>query len=380
LPSFATLYKWTINKEDYLKLKPSTSNLESKPMKHFLLIVLAGYVLASCETPPPAVNTDIQTPVTVIDLKPDGIQRFISTTGTVYPTQEVFLKSQLAGEYQLQKNPKTGRKLTLGDQVSKGQVIIKLEDKEYKNGIQLESKKLSLASSKRNFDKQKSLYEKGGVTLNDLKSAEIEYVNAEYALESANIQLEKMNIRAPFSGVLVEMPFFTSGVKIESGSEVVKIMDYSVLQMDVQLPEKHLLETKPGIESRITNYTIKEDTLMAKVTQVSPAITEETRSFQAVLSIDNPDGLLRPGMFVKAELIMEKKDSTIVIPKSLVIQKGKKSVVYIAEKGLAIEKSITTGLENPEYLEVLDGLKFNDRLITSGFETLRNRATIDIIR
>ena len=349
-------------------------------MKHFLLIVFTGYILASCETPPPEVNTDIQTPVTVIDLKPDGIQRFISTTGTVYPTQEVFLKSQLAGEYQLQKNPKTGRKFTLGDQVRKGQVIIRLEDKEYENGIQLESKKLSLASSKRNFDKQKSLYEKGGVTLNDLKSAEIEYVNAQYALESANIQLEKMNIKAPFSGVLVEMPFFTSGVKIESGSEVVKIMDYSVLQMDVQLPEKHLLETKPGIESRITNYTIKEDTLMAKVTQVSPAITEETRSFQAVLSIDNPDGLLRPGMFVKAELIMEKKDSTIVIPKSLVIQKGKRSVVYIAEKGLAIEKRITIGLENPEYLEVLEGLEFNDRLITSGFETLRNRAAIDIIR
>lgn len=349
-------------------------------MKHFLLIAFTGYILTSCETPPPKVNTDIQTPVTVIDLKPDGIQRFISTTGTVYPTQEVFLKSQLAGEYQLQKNGTTGRELTLGDKVRKGQVIIRLEDEEYENGIQLESKKLSLASSKRNFDKQKPLYEKGGVTLNDLKSAEIEYVNAEYALESANIQLEKMNIRAPFDGVIVELPFFTSGVKIESGSEVAKIMDYSILQMDVQLPEKHLLETKPGIESRITNYTIKEDTLMAKVTQVSPAITEETRSFQAILSIDNPKGLLRPGMFVKAELIMEKKDSTIVIPKSLVIQKGKKSVVYIAEKGLAIEKNITIGLENPECLEVLDGLKFNDRLITSGFETLRNRATIDIIR
>ncbi|MFY0653057.1 MAG: efflux RND transporter periplasmic adaptor subunit [Cyclobacteriaceae bacterium] len=349
-------------------------------MKNFILTLILGYIMLSCESPPPAVNTDITTPVTVIDLKPSSIQRFVSTTGTVYPTQEVFLKSELAGAYQLQNKPATGRKLTLGDPVKKGQVIIRLEDKEYENGIQLESKKLSLASSERNFEKQKSLYEKGGVTLNDLKSAEIEYVNSQYAFENATIQLEKMNIRAPFDGVIVEIPYFTPGVKIESGNEVVKIMDYSVLQMDVQLPEKHLLETRPGIESRITNYTIKEDTLMARVTQVSPAITEETRSFQAIMTIDNPDGLLRPGMFVKAELIMEKKDSTIVIPKSLVIQKGKKSVVFIAEKGLAIERTISTGLENPEFLEVLDGLKFNDRLITSGFETLKNRATIDIIR
>ncbi len=344
------------------------------------MILLPMIALIACNGEDSNIQTEIKVPVSIKSIKPQSISRFIETTGTVYSSKEGTMKSELAGIYRLQRNPATGKPFALGDAVKAGQVLIRLEDKEFENNLQLEGKKLNLEVSQNNLKKQQSLYEKGGVTLTELKTASIEFVNARYSYENAEIQKAKMSVRAPFDGVIVELPYRTNGVRIEQGQELFSIMEYNRLLMDVKLPEKYLAEVTIDQLVHITNYNIAEDTIAGRISQISPVIDTETRTFQSVLEISNDGKLLRPGMFIKAAILSESRDSTIVIPKETIIARQDGKVVFTVENGIASEKKITTGLENQEVIEVLDGLKVNDRLVIAGFETLRDKSKVSVIQ
>lgn len=341
-----------------------------------LLMVFLG----SCNQEQSNIQTDIKIPVSVLSIKPQSISRFIETTGTVYSSKEGTMKAELGGIYRIQRNPATGKPFALGDAVKAGQVVIRLEDKEFVNNLQIESKRLNLELAESNLSKQNSIHEKGGVTQTDLQNASITHVNAKYAYENATIQMAKMAVKAPFDGVIVELPYHTDGVKIDQGTELFKVMEYEKLLMDVKLPEKHLAEVTLNQLVQITNYNIAEDTIKGSISQISPIIDADSRTFQSVLAINNDKRLLRPGMFIKAAILSEQRDSTIVIPKETIISRQDAKVVFIVENGIATEKKITTGLETMDVIEVLSGLKVNDRLVVSGFETLRNKSKVSVLQ
>jgi len=349
-------------------------------MKKLITLIIAITVFASCNNEEKELNKDISVPVSVVDLKLKSIEKYIETTGTVYPVKEISQRSEIAGKYNLLINPATGKKYALGDYVKEGEEIIRLEDKEYENNIKINAQKLSLEISKQVYEKQQSLYEKGGVTLSELKNAEIEYINSEYNYNDALIRLEKMHIKAPFSGVLVDLPYYTPQTKVEANSMMFKLMDYSNLYMEVSLAEKDLSYVKTGQKVNITNYTIPEDTLKGLIAQISPAIDADTRSFKTMIQIKNSKLFMRPGMFAKGEIIVASADSAIVIPKNVILSKQRGNTVFVVDKGLAQERLVTFGLENPDEVQIISGLEKNERLVTKGFETLRNRSKVKVVK
>jgi RND family efflux transporter MFP subunit len=268
----------------------------------------------------------------------------------------------------------------MGDRVMSGTLIARLEDKEYVNSIKLETNELNLELTQSELKKQESLYEKGGVTLKDLKTASINYANAKTTVENAKLQLDKTRIVSAIDGVIVDLPYYTQGTQIETGSTIVKIMDYRVMYMDVQLPEKYISVIKAGQLVKLTNYTIPEDTITGSITQLSPAINADTRTFKGNISVNNPEYLLRPGMFVKADIVINHKDSVVVVPKSIILSRQKGKTVFIVDRGVAAERIIETGLENITDVEVTKGLSKNERIVTSGFETLSNKSKVKIIK
>lgn len=350
-----------------------------KNIRHFALFAVLA-ILFSCGNRQTSETTDLAIPVSVEDIRLQSIEQYVNTTGTAKATQEVTLNTEMAGTYRLLNNPATGRPFKLGDKVRAGQVIIRLEDDEYVNNIALDSKKLNLEISSQEYEKQKSLYEKGGVTLRELRNAEVSATNAKYDFENAQVRLARMNITAPFAGVIVDLPYFTQGTKVNSGTQVVSIMSYEKMFLDINLPEKSISEVLVGQDVLITNYTIAGDTLHASVNELSPAISTETRTFKGKLLIDNPDLKLRPGMFVKADIITARKDSAIVVPKSMLLTSGRGKIVFVVDESTAVERQITTGIENQEMVEVLTGLKVEERLVVKGYETLRNNSKVKVIR
>ena len=348
--------------------------------KSIILFAASILALTSCRNQDQNLTADVEIPVSVEELKLEPIEEFVNTTGTAFPKGEIELKSKISASYFLEKNPNTGKSWQLGDRVKAGALIVRLEDQEYVNSVRMETNQLNLELMESELRKQESLYEKGGVTLRELKTASINYENAKTAVVTSKLQLEKTKISAPIDGVIVDLPYHTQGTQVEAGVTMVKIMDYKTMYMDVQLPEKYISVIKPGQVVKLTNYTIPEDTIIGNVTQLSPAINADTRTFKGTVSIDNRDFLLRPGMFVKADIVTSRKDSAIVIPKNIILSRQRGKTVFIVDRGVAAERIIETGLENITNVEVTRGLAKNERIVTSGFETLSNRSKVKIIK
>lgn len=346
-------------------------------LKHLILLLPA---FLSCNRQAETIQTDLSIPVSVMDVKTGNIETFINTTGTVMASHETTLLSEMAGKYYLAVNPATGSTYKLGDQVKKGIVIISIEDDEYENNIAIEARKLNLEISEQEFKKQETLYEMGGVTLRELRNSEISFINSKYDYENAMIRLARMKIIAPFDGVIVDLPYYTSGTRITAGTAMVTLMAYRNMYMEINLPEKNLQEISTGQHVYITSYVFPNDTLTGVVAQISPAISRETRTFKCKLDISNPNLLLRPGMFVKADIVILQKSDVILVPKEYILSDARGKRVFVIQQQTARERRITTGLENQEMAEVTTGLEVNQKLVIKGFETLRDRAKVNVIQ
>lgn len=348
-------------------------------MKKLVPLFILILAFSGCRNQDQNLSADVEIPVSVKELKLTSIEEYVNTTGTAFPKGEIELKSKIAAVYFLEKNPQTGRLWQMGDRIKKGDLIARLEDEEYVNSVKMETNQLNLELMETELRKQESLYEKGGVTLKDLKTAEINYENAKTTVVNSKLQLDKTRIVSPIDGVIVDLPYHTQGTQVETGITAAKIMDYKTMFMDVQLPEKYIADIQTGQIVWLTNYTIPEDTITGHVTQLSPAINADTRTFKGTISIENNDYLLRPGMFVKADIVTNHKDSVIVIPKNIILSRQRGKTVFIVDRGIAAERIIETGLENISDVEVTRGLEKNERVVISGFETLSNRSKVKII-
>lgn len=342
------------------------------------IILLATVVFAACQNQEATQSADVSVPVRVADVTKKTIFNTMTINGTVSPTGTVELMTEAEGRYRLKTNPRTNKTYKMGDKVKKGEQIIELLNEEYSLSIRIESKKLDLENARQEYEKQKSLHEKGGVTLREIQNAELSLINTKYDYENAELQMKKLSVTAPFDGVIVELPYFTSDVRVSNGTKVATLMDYSSLILQADFPEKFITTVFAGQEAYITNYNLKDDTLKATITQLSPAINEASRTFKGVMKVDNPDLKMRPGMFVKAEVVVEKRDSAIVVSREVVQNKRRGNVVYVVERNTAVEKRVNTGIETDTEVEITSGLEPGEKLVIEGYQMLSNRAKVRV--
>lgn len=344
-----------------------------------LLPLLIGLLIMGCEQDGPDIDVESAIPVSVQNVVAGPISEYVFATGTVLATQDAQLRAEQAGYYHLNKNPRSDNVFAMGDRVMAGDVIVSFRNQELENQVMVDSKKLNFEISQREFDKQKNLYDKGGVTLRELTDAEQAFIDSRYSYNNAQLQLDKLKVKAPFEGVLVDLDYYTPDQWVEAGSEVGEVMNYRRLICEVTLPGSEMGNVKVGQPVMVSNYTNPEDTLAGSITQVSPALDPTSRTFKASVLIGNDSLTLRPGMFVKLDIVSDHKDSAIVIPQEVIREERGNKRVFVVDKGIAVERKVEIGITNPEQVEVLSGLDPGDRLVIKGFETLRNRSKVKVL-
>lgn len=353
-------------------------------MKRLVLCVcilpLVAFFAAGCEEEGPQIDLESAIPVKVEELQARSIKEYVFATGTMKAVNGGDMKALDQGAYRLQVNPRTGKPYAMGDRVKKNETIIKLYNPEREYSIALKSKKLNFDISKREFEKQQKLYEKGGVTLRELTDAESAYINAKYNLDNAELQLIKLQVMAPCDGVITNLPYHSPDELIITGTVLGTVQDNTELYTDITLPGKELGRVEQGQEVIISNYGNDRDSLVGQVAQVSSVLDPDSRMFSARIDVSNDSLFLRPGMFVKTNIVVAKKDSTVVIPKDVVLDWRGSKVVFIVDKGIAIRREIETGLANRDEIEVTNGLEFGERLVVEGYETLLHRSKVKIIK
>jgi len=349
--------------------------------KTFILSTLAALLLfGACKQERMAIDQSSTIPVRTSELAPKAIQEIVTVTGTAYPIRDAELKTEQAGRYQLKTNPRTRGPFRMGDAVRKDEVLITLDNPEIVNQIAMDSKKLQFDSAQREFQKQQSIFEKGGITLKELSDAERSFVDSKHNVESATLNLAKLEVKAPFDGVIADLPHFTGAGWIASGQLVVRLVDYSRLYAELTLPGKDMDRIARGQAVTVNDYSAAQTALIGTVTEASPALDPESRMFKLKIDIANPKLAMKPGTFIKAEIIVQEKPGAIVIAKSVILDRQGNKIVYVVDRGLAVERRIKTGIENKDEVEVLEGLQAKDQLIIEGFETLRNRSQVKVIQ
>jgi RND family efflux transporter MFP subunit len=345
----------------------------------FFIIAISLLVLSGCQQERMTAQAETTIPVRVMQVEKSSIQEFVTATGTVYAVKETILSTEQAGRYTLRLNPRTGKPFVMGDSVAANTLLFSLDNPEYVNQVAMDSKKLSLESAEREFTKQQSVYEKGGITLKEVKDAEKALIDARYNFDNAEISLAKLEVRAPFEGIIVDLPHYTSSQWVEANTEVATLMDYSRLYAELTLPGKEMDRIQQNQNVVVSNYSQEKQKLEGKVTQISPALDPTSRMFKVKIEASNQDLLLKPGMFVRADIIVQEKADVIVIPKDIILDRRGRKTVYVVQRGIALERRLELGIETRDAVEVTQGLNPDDSLIIEGFETLRNRSRVKVL-
>ena len=341
-----------------------------------LLLIFLG-ILAGCTPPSEERTVDLTVPVTVQPVILGTIEAVVTATGTLRPRREAELLTEVRGDLFFIAS-ESGEKPGKGSLVQAGQMMFELKNQEWVVSARLKSRQLAMENARRTLKEQETLLERGLVTEVDVETARKTLVDAESDHEDALIQIDKTRRRAPISGYLTELTDATEGTLVEQGTLIGKIVDYSQVLVDLNIPNAQIRDVGPGQEVRVINYAFPDRVFPGQITAVDPALDPTTRTFQVEATMENPDLLLRPGMFVKAEIVTESHKDAVLVPRALILTRRNRKVVFVEENARAQMRELETGLEDQEHVEIVRGLEEGERLITSNYETLRSRARVQV--
>lgn len=319
---------------------------------------------------------DLTFPVSVEKVKRGPIAEYISTTGTLMAIREERVLAEVDGILKIAKN--NGASPAAGVKVKASDLLAEIENQEYLLTVRVESNKMAKDNAARELDKQEALFKEGGVTEKELELARRNALDARLNYEAAIIKVDKLNLKAPISGFIANLKSINDGTRINAGFVLCTIMDYSTVQATVNLPNTDLGRVQTGQKVVITNYALESEIFEGVVTTIDPTIDQRTRTFAVTIEIENPKLRLRPGMFVKADVVVESREQAIVIPKISLATRNNKPVVYIVEGASAQEREVRTGIETREEIEILEGIAENEQLVVQGQETLRDKSKVRV--
>ncbi len=305
--------------------------------------------------------------VDVLVINRETLQNQIFASGTILPNEEVDLKAELSGRL-------VALHIQEGATVKKGQLIAKINDRDLKAQLQKVGFNQDLA--KKIEGRQQKLLNIEAINLQDydVTANDINVLEAEKEVLAA--QLEKTEIRAPFSG-RIGLKNISQGAFVSPGTSIVTITQSNPVKVEFDVPEKYARAIRTGstIKFRLNSDQLERT---AKVVALDPKIDETLRTQKVRALASNPSEQIVPGMFVKVNVNLEANNSAIMIPTNAIVPvlKGKK--VYVKRNGKAQEVMITTGLRTDDRVEILEGLQPGDSLITSAIITLKPNIAVRV--
>jgi RND family efflux transporter MFP subunit len=143
--------------------------------------------------------------------------------------------------------------------------------------------------------------------------------------------------------------------------------------------ESEIGRIKAGREADLRFAAYPGRVFRGKVRAVSPVVDPETKTCGAHIVLDNPSGEIKPGMHAEIEIAAEVFRDRLLVPQEAVLVRGGRKLVFVVGDSLAKWRYIEPGLENERFVEVLEGVKEGDEIITDGHLTLAHDAEVKIV-
>ena len=343
--------------------------------KLLLAVVLCG--LVACDRQTEQRTVDLTVPVTVQSVETGTIESIVTATGTLRPVREAQIATEIRGSLYWGKGD-NNRLLVKGSAVKKGQVIATLDSDEWVVGARVEARKLAVETAMRTLREQETLFDRQLATEMAVENARKAWADADANYRDALIKIDKTKLVAPIGGALSERADITQGTLVNERTSIAKIMDYSQVFVDLKIPNAQIIHVKLGQRVRVSNYALPDAVFEGEIAEMDPALDPTTRTVKVGGMVNNPDLLLRAGMFVKAEIVTESRQNVVLIARHLVLRRRNQKVVFVEEEGRAQQREVETGLEDRDRVEIAVGLEPGEQLITSNYETLRPRTRVRV--
>ncbi len=297
-----------------------------------------------------------------------SLPQTITAVGSLRSDESVTLRPEVAGRI-------STISFQEGQPVAKGAMLVRLDPAVPQAEAQQARANLVLAKTK--WDRAVDLAKSNFISGQAKDEAENNYKVAEASAQLAEAKLAKMDLRAPFSGV-IGLRSVSVGDYVKEGADLVNLESIDPLKVDFRVPEIYMRQVKVGQPLQVQLDALPGRTFEGKVFAVNPLIDAAGRSVVIRAMVRNPDTSLRPGMFARVRLITRDAQDALVLPEQALVPQGDQQFVFRIVDGKAVRAKVEVGQRRDSKVEILNGLDKDDVVVTAGQLKLREGAPVSI--
>jgi membrane fusion protein (multidrug efflux system) len=347
--------------------------LLATPARATLLLVTAAVLAAGCSNGKAKDKDDADAnasvPVEVQPLKRAPMLAVYSGTAPIEAHDEAEVVAKVGGEV---------RQIFVeeGDTVSAGQVLARLDGDRLR--LDLAQTEANLRKLERDYNRQLELSQKGLVAKGTAENAKFDLDALRAAYDSARLELSYTDIRAPIAGV-VSARHIKVGNTIKPNDPTFRVTNLDPLLAYVHIPEKEFRKLAPKQTADVVVDALGGDHFTGIIARISPTVDPQTGTFRAEVEVPDPTRHLKPGMFARINIVYERRENALQLPRNAIIDAEGEQSVFVVVNGKAEQRRISTGLANNGWIEVLQGLKGDERVVVVGQAGLKTGTVVKVV-
>ncbi len=212
----------------------------------------------------------------------------------------------------------------------------------------------------------------------DIRQAEARYKDARANLKILQRQVERALLRAPFAGIVHDRQVEV-GETVSPGRPLINVIQLSKVKVASAIGEISASRLSLGQSVRVTIDAYNGREFTGRITEISPAVDSNSRTVALKVELDNPDNLLKPGMFARLSVELARHEKVIVVPKDVLVAKDGRQYVYLVRNGKAVAREVEVGLESGDSWEITSGLEEGDTVVYIGQSGLSDGKDVVIV-
>ncbi len=264
-----------------------------------------------------------------------------------------------------------------GARVREGDTLVVLDDREAR--INLRRAEIEFREAENALNRSLEMRERNLISEEDFETAQLAYERARTSLNEARLALEYTRVMPPITGTITER-FVELGSMVSQGTVLFRLADFNPLRARIFVPEKELRRLRVGQDVLLTIESEPLREFPAVVKLISSVIDPSSGTFKVTVEIQSSEGILRPGMFASARIVVDRHAGTTVVPAEAVLYEGKQRYLYVVREGTAERIEVETGFRNKGCVEVFGPVEEGERVVVTGQNNLTTGMKVEVVR